>query len=82
MSLQLVKPGLQVMLHDFWTQAAVPLGSEQTLPHWPQLLMSLLILTQAPLQQVPLQQAPLQQIWPAGHTWPHAPQLRTSRLRS
>jgi hypothetical protein len=59
------------MLHDLFTQAAVPWGSEQTLPHLPQLLMSLLRSAQPPLQQV----------WPAGQTWPHAPQLAVSLER-
>ena len=50
----------------------------QTCPHPPQLLGSLLGLTQAPLQMISLAgqlHTPLWQLAPVGHTWPHMPQL-------
>jgi hypothetical protein len=50
----------------------------QTVPHAPQLALSVVRLTHAPLQtEVPAGQAhaPLTQSAPVGHAWPHAPQL-------
>jgi hypothetical protein len=93
MSLQLLKPESHVILHDVLTQAAVPWGSEQTLPQWPQLLRSLFRLVSQPSAYSPLQsakpesqkvtvQTPLRQMPTPLATmpqpWPQAPQLSLS----
>ena len=58
----------------------------QALPHLPQLLRSIAVLTQVPPQFVsPAWQlsthVPFEQTWPAGHSVPHAPQLPLSVCR-
>jgi hypothetical protein len=68
------------------TQNGVAFGSEQGLPHPPQLAGSLLVLVHAPEQLVrpvphEAAHAPPPQIWPAGHARPHIPQLALSVWR-
>ena len=53
----------------------------QTLPQAPQLLLSVVVVTQRPAQSVWPEghwQRPAEHTWPVGHTIPQAPQLTAS----
>ena len=81
---QMARPSGQVLTHLPLTQC-VPEG--QTVPHAPQLALSLLILTQTgatvPQETVPSGQPhlPSSQTWPAGQMVPQLPQLALSLSR-
>ncbi len=74
---QSAKPALQTPLQTPLAQLGVILLDEQTMPHPPQLLTSLLTLVQVPLQLTnPLvQHSPLEQTWPFIAQFAHATPL-------